>query len=105
MKGFSKSIAYRFQPIWKIKNQIGKGKLNEKSEENIELPSNKFYKPPVNIEKCKKRSKKHKNEDGNITTGNTKAFTIHGRFYWSLCRRSAFKSFNNYFCFISYCKP
>ena len=60
MKGFSKSIAYRFQPIWKMKNQIGKGILIEKPEENVDLPSNKFYEPPVNTEKCKKRSKKHK---------------------------------------------
>ena len=25
MKGFSKSITNRFQPIWKVKNQTGKG--------------------------------------------------------------------------------
>ena len=62
MKGFSKSIAYRFQPIWKIKNQMGKGKqLMEKVEENVELPSSdQFYEPLLNTEKCKKRSKKHK---------------------------------------------
>ena len=62
MKGFSKSIAHRFQPIWKIKNQIGNGKkIIEKPEEKVELPSsNQFYEQHLNTEKCKKRSKKHK---------------------------------------------
>ena len=61
MKGFSKSIAYRFQPIWKIKNQMGKGKqITEKTEENVGLPSNQFYEPLVDTEKYRKRSKKHK---------------------------------------------
>ena len=62
MKGFSKSIAYRYQPIWKIKNQTGSGSkqtINENTQ-NIENRSEQFYDPPINIEKCKKRSKKHK---------------------------------------------
>ena len=59
MKGFSKSIAYRFQPIWTI-NQTGKGKMIEEQEKKVDKPSEQFYVEPVNIEKCKKRSKKHK---------------------------------------------
>ena len=62
MKGFSKSIAYRFQPIWKINNQTGKGKeITEKLEQNIaQPPSDQFCEPPVDTVKYKKRSKKHK---------------------------------------------
>ena len=61
MKGFSKSIACRFQPIWKIKNQMGKGKqLIEQPEQNVDLASDQLYEPFLNTEKCKKRSKKHK---------------------------------------------
>ena len=60
MKGFSKSIAYRFQPLWKIENQMGKGKQLMEKAENVEVPSNQFYEPLVDTEKCKKRSKKHK---------------------------------------------
>ena len=59
MKGFSKSIAYRFQPIWTI-NQTGNGKMIEEPEQKLEKPSEQNYIEPVNTEKCKKRSKKHK---------------------------------------------
>ena len=56
MKGFSQSIANRFQPIWKINNQTGKGKtMPEKQELNLEKPmSDHDYEPAVNIEKYKK---------------------------------------------------
>ena len=61
MKGFSKSIAYRFQPIWTITNQTGKGQMIEKPEIKTTKPlSEQSYAQPVNTEKCKKRSKKHK---------------------------------------------
>ena len=61
MKGFSTSIAYRFQPIWTIKNQNGKGQKIENLEQEVEKPlSKQFYQEPSNTEKCKKRSKKHK---------------------------------------------
>ena len=60
MKGFSKSIAYRFQPIWTIANQTGKGKIEKFEEKREKTSSEQFNTQPVNTEKCKKRSKKHK---------------------------------------------
>ena len=70
MKGFSKSITNRFQPIWKVKNQTGKGNApkdhqihvneNQNQHENqYENQYDKTYQPIVQ-EKFKKRSKKHK---------------------------------------------
>ena len=61
MKGFSTSIAYRFQPIWTMKNQNEKGQKIENLVQEVEKPlSEQFYQEPSNTEKCKKRSKKQK---------------------------------------------
>ena len=59
MKGFSTSITKRFQPICKPKNQTGNG--FKPMVQNQDKPqSEDGYEANVNIEKSKKRSKKHK---------------------------------------------
>ena len=70
MKGFSKSITNRFQPIWKVKNQTGKGNnvtkehqiheiKHQEHQNQYEIPYGKTYQPIIQ-EKFKKRSKKHR---------------------------------------------
>ena len=65
MKGFSKSITNRFQPLWKVQNQTGNGYKLPNEQQSREYQANEYhlektYEPIVDTEKSKKRSKKHK---------------------------------------------